>query len=149
MEFCKCSKGPVSKFRNLVTIPDFWQYYFFIFQRFVKSFFQGILDNVVEKRSDGIQYHRVRWYSIPSKFELHKKCYILFSKHYFTVLTHFVQKCFHGIEYRLSFSQILEKWKNNTAKNPELWPNSGILRPDLSTTQELISCLTRKIMIRF
>ncbi len=32
-----------------------------------------------------------------------------------------------------TFSQIFRKWKNNTAKNLELWPNSGILRPDLFT----------------
>ncbi len=95
---------------NLVVIPDFWRYCFSIFQRFVKRFCQGILDNFVEKRSDGIQYHRVRWYSIPSKFLFHKKCYILFRKHYFPILTHFVQKCFHGIEYRWTFiTQICQK----------------------------------------
>ena len=102
-------KGPVSNFRNLV------KFRFFIFQRFVKRYCLCILDNFVEKRSDGIQYHRVRWYSIPSKFLFHKKCYILFSKHYFPILTHFVQKCFHGIEYRRTFfTQKCKKQHNKT-----------------------------------
>ncbi len=100
------SKVSVSKFQNLVIIPDFWWYRFVIFHRFVKRFCQGFLtifDNFVEKRSDGNQHHRVRWHSIPSKFLFHKKCYMLFSKHYVPILTHFVQKCFHGIEYRQTF----------------------------------------------
>ncbi len=77
--------------------------FFSFFKELSKGFCQGILENFVEKTSDGIQYHRVRWYSIPSKFIFHKKCYILFSKHYFPILTHFVQKYFHGIEYRWTF----------------------------------------------
>ena len=119
-------KGLVSKFRNLVIILDFWPHCFCIFQKFVKRFCQGISDNFVEKRSDGIQYHRVWWYSMPSKFLFHKKCYILFSKHYFDT---FCAKIFpwywipsvifctkmSKITHQ-NFSQIFEKWKNNTAK---------------------------------
>ncbi len=34
-----------------------------------------------------------------------------------------------------NFSQIFEKWKKKYHQNPELWPNSGILRPDFEYTQ--------------